>query len=133
MFYHIKKRRILSLVMRLLNRITHLKEKLIYSGLFLVFLILWYVFSFKCVYLTLFNITCPGCGMIRAYGSLLHGQIGEAFRYNFMFWSIPICWLYIMFDGKLFNRRVIDTTVLCVIAAGFIFLFVARLFGYFSV
>lgn len=119
--------------MRFLKRITHLKEKLLLTAAFLLFLLLWCAFSFQCVYLTLFHVNCPGCGMTRAYNALFHLQIGEAFRYNFMFWSVPICWLYIMFDGKLFGRRAVDLTVLGIIAAGFISLFIARLFGYLSV
>ena len=119
--------------MQFLNRVTHLKEKLLLTVVFLLFLLLCIKFSFQCVYLTLFHVYCPGCGMTRAYSALLHLQIGQAFRCNFMFWSVPICWLYIMFDGKLFGQRLLDTAVLGVIAAGFVILFVARLFGYFSI
>ncbi len=119
--------------MRFLNRITHLRAKLFFTALYSVFLLLWIYFSLPCVYFKFFHIYCPGCGMTRAYIALLHLQIGKAFKYNFMFWSVPLCWLYIMFDGKLFRRRYLDITVLCVIAAGFIILFAARLFGYLSI
>lgn len=119
--------------MRFINRITHLKEKLLFTALFAVFLLVWTGLSLPCVYRKIFHIYCPGCGMTHAYIALLHLRLGEAFKYNFMFWSVPVCWLYILFDGKLFRRPLVDNTILGVIAAGYIILFVIRLFGYLSI
>lgn len=112
------------------KRITHLREKLLLAAAYLVVLAVRTVCNWPCVYRMLFHIYCPGCGMTRAYISLFHLHIRQAFASNFMFWSIPICGLYVLFDGRLFRSRWLDGMVLSGIGAGFLFLFVARLFGY---
>jgi hypothetical protein len=39
----------------------------------------------KCPFLWLTGLKCPGCGAQRAVHYLLHGDISEAFRVNFLF------------------------------------------------
>ena len=41
-----------------------------------------YAFYPRCVFHTLTGLDCPGCGSTRALHALLHGRVGEAFRYN---------------------------------------------------
>ena len=38
-------------------------------------------------YLT--GVSCPGCGMTRAWLSVLHLHLGEAFAYHPLFWLVP--------------------------------------------
>ena len=35
-----------------------------------------------CLFHKLTGLNCPGCGMTRAAHATLHGQLGEAFRFN---------------------------------------------------
>ncbi|MBC8003272.1 MAG: DUF2752 domain-containing protein [Opitutaceae bacterium] len=35
-----------------------------------------------CVFHQLTGLNCPGCGMTRAAYAMLHGRVGEAFRFN---------------------------------------------------
>lgn len=42
----------------------------------------WFPF---CPFKALTGLECPGCGSQRAAHALLHGEIGEAFRYNALF------------------------------------------------
>lgn len=58
--------------------------------------------------------------MSRAYFSLLKFDIKLAFNYHPMFWSVPILYLYFLFDGKLFGKKLIDGIVLAAICLGFI-------------
>jgi len=45
----------------------------------------------RCPFLTATGLKCPGCGSQRAIHALLHGQLGEAFRYNALLpLSIPL-------------------------------------------
>lgn len=58
----------------------------------------------KCPFLLLTGYQCPGCGSQRAIHSLLHLDIGAAFRYNaFMLMALPYIFLGVYleyFGGK---------------------------------
>lgn len=43
------------------------------------------------------GISCAGCGMSRAWLSVLHGDISKAFYYHPLFWMmIPICIIFLI-------------------------------------
>lgn len=50
------------------------------------------VFGYTCIFRILFNIECPGCGLTRAFYSLLKGNIRESLHYNYTlpFWLFTI-------------------------------------------
>ena len=39
----------------------------------------------RCIFYSLTNFYCPGCGSQRAFSSLLHGELLQAFNYNILF------------------------------------------------
>ena len=41
-----------------------------------------FVFAGGCIFLSLFNIPCPSCGMTRATFALLRGRVAEALGYH---------------------------------------------------
>lgn len=44
-----------------------------------------------CMFHQLTGLDCPGCGSLRAMHQLLHGNLGEALRYNaFLILSLPL-------------------------------------------
>lgn len=59
----------------------------------------WILFTFppaahsfypRCVFRTVTGLECPGCGSTRALHALLHGRIGEAFRFNPLLFAVMI-------------------------------------------
>ena len=50
------------------------------------------IFGYTCIFRILFKIDCPGCGLTRAFFSLLKGDISSALHYNYtiFFWLITI-------------------------------------------
>ena len=46
-----------------------------------------YSFYPRCVFHAVTGLDCPGCGSTRAMHALLHGRVGEAFRYNPMLFA----------------------------------------------
>lgn len=99
--------------------IKHPILKLFFTLLAILIVILLYKNKIDCIFKSLLNIHCFGCGMTRAYIALLHGNIVQAFRWHFMFPSVPIVYLYILFDGKLFCNKKLNLTVLVSIIFGF--------------
>lgn len=82
-----------------------------------------------CVYRRFFGVICPGCYMTRAALALLRLDFQTAFRYHPMVFSLPIIAVYILKDGKLFNRKSVDAAVISAIGAGFVICYILRLNG----
>lgn len=67
----------------------------------------------------LIGISCAGCGMSRAWLSVLHGDISQAFHYHPLFWMVvPICIIF------LFHKK-LSSNYKKILIAIFIFLFLA--------
>ena len=103
-----------------MKKIKQLKNKLVLTAAYIVVLLIFWLLKLPCLYKYFFNIDCIGCGMSRAYFSLLRLDIADAFSYHPMFWSVPIAYLYLLFDGKLLGKKYLDITILIAIALGFI-------------
>jgi len=95
------------------------KDRLITFGLIVVLVLIMYFFNIPCLFKKVFKIPCPGCGMTRAYISLLHLDFKKAFEYNPMFWSVPILFLIYIFDIKIFKKEWVNTLIGVLIIAGF--------------
>ena len=50
------------------------------------------------------GISCPGCGMTRAYAALLKGDLTAAFGFHPLWPTAPFLFLYMMTEG-LYSRR----------------------------
>ncbi|MGM9878602.1 MAG: DUF2752 domain-containing protein [Bacilli bacterium] len=61
-----------------------------------------FVFDVNCLFKTIFNIPCPGCGLTRGFRALFKGDFALAFNYNIL--TIPIflfllgCMFLMIFD-----------------------------------
>ena len=86
-------------------KIHNLKEKLISCAWIFGVVLVMYIFKITCLFKWIFGIECPGCGITRAYISLLHLDLKQAFMYNHMFWAVPIFFLFYLFDGQLFKNK----------------------------
>lgn len=88
-------------------------------------------FKFECLFRNLFDICCPGCGLTRAFSSILNLDFYSAFKYNILgiplfIFSIIICIgividiikndnRTILFILNLFNKHFILIIVLIII------------------
>ena len=68
---------------------------------------------------TIHTAPCPGCGMTRAVLAALRLDLAAAFGYHAMFWSMPVLFLYFLFDQGLFRNKCWDRLVLWGICIGF--------------
>ena len=95
-------------------------------------LLFWVAMGWPCVFRSLTGIPCPCCGMSRAWLAVLRMEIGTAFGYHPMFWSIPVLVLFLFFDGRLFRRRWMNVSVLAALLGGIAVCYVIRVVGFLS-
>jgi hypothetical protein len=110
-----------------IGKIKELKNKLQLTFLYIGILIVLWCFKVPCLFKHFCEIECIGCGMTRAVLSALKFDFASAFAYHSMFWSIPILYIYFLYDGKVFGKKIIDLTVLITIAIGFVLNWVLKL------
>ncbi len=90
---------------------------------------LMYLGDVECLWLQLWGVPCPGCGMTRALRELLQGHLLASLRLHPMLPAVPILGLYFLYDGQLFRSRWLNLSVLGGILLGFLLHWVCRLVG----
>lgn len=91
--------------------------------------IAFYLLDIPCLFKALLKIPCPGCGMTRAYLSLFRLELGQAFAWHPMFWSVPLLVLLYFLDGKLFKTKWLNTALLIALGVGFLVHWIMLLLG----
>ncbi|MBR2223847.1 MAG: DUF2752 domain-containing protein [Christensenellaceae bacterium] len=109
--------------------IRNLKNKLIITAIYLLAAALLYLSGIGCVFRYFLGIICPGCGMTRALLSALRLDFAAAWNYHPMFWSVPILYLYFIFEEKLFRNRAFSITLFSIIGTGFAINWIYSLFS----
>lgn len=107
--------------------INNFKLKMVLTLLFSAAVAVMWMLDAKCIFLSLFHFPCPSCGMTRAWMFALRLDFAGAMAYHPMFWSVPLLYLYLLFDGRLFGKKALDRTVLITVAVGFAVTYVYRL------
>ena len=95
-----------------------------------VILTVYWILDLPCGYIALFGFPCPGCGMTRAWLSVLQLDLSAAFRWHPMFWCIPLIAVCILYDGKLFPGKKGNLLFWSILGAGILMVYLARLLGF---
>lgn len=106
---------------------THLRLKILLFGLFALLLAVWYLLDLPCIPRYLTGIICPGCGMSRAWLSVLRLDFASAFGYHPMFWSIPVLALYILYDGEPIRNHKVNYGILGLLLGALLICYIFRL------
>lgn len=88
--------------------------------------LLYYRFGCPVYYFT--GISCPGCGVSRACGALLHLDIAGAFYYHPLFWLGPVLAVVVLVRRGPLARPRVRNAVLVGIALCFIAVYILRMF-----
>lgn len=105
----------------------NLKFKFTFTIIYLFILLLASVLKLPCIFVGTMGIPCPGCGMTRALKSAIAFDFVKAFSYHWMFWALPIMYIYFLWEGRVFENGKIDKVIWCVIGVGFLANWVYRL------
>ncbi len=104
----------------------HIIDKLLVTAIFITLIALRWIFSIPCPFREFLHISCPGCGMSRAFFALCRLDIPAAFEHHYMVWSLPLLYFYFWFDGRLFKNKRLNIAVIIIIAAGFLINWLVR-------
>ena len=104
-----------------------LRESFICICILSISILLVYLLRIGCPIKFITGISCPGCGMTRAYYSLLHLDFKNVFYYHPLFWTLPIIILLILFKDKI-NPKAFNF-ILWFIILLFLVIYVIRLFS----
>ena len=97
---------------------------LLLAGYFAIAYIVMHYLDITCVFLKIFGILCPGCGMTRAFLSLLKLDFYNAVKYNIVVFFMPYVFMYLLFDF----RHKIHNVLLGIVAMVAIINWVIKLF-----
>ena len=105
-------------------------QKIFATLCFAAAVFIMYAASIRCPFLSFLHFPCPGCGMTRAFVSLLRGDPARAFSYNPRFILVPILYAYFIFDGRIFGKGA-DTAVIVLCTAYLAVTYAIDLFAFF--
>ena len=101
-------------------KIKNIKEKIIFLVIYLAVVATFYFLGAECIFKRLFGFGCVGCGMTRAVISLFSLDFKSAFYYHPMVFSLPLLFLYFLYDGNLFKNKTFNRVVIVLIFVGFL-------------
>lgn len=105
----------------------HVRQKLLLLLGYFIVVLLFYFLEIPCFFQFLFHIPCPGCGMTRSLFSLLQLDFTAAFFYHPMVFSLPLIFLYLVFDLPHFKEKKQENLFIVALAVGFFAVWVSKL------
>ncbi len=74
-------------------------------------------FEITCVFLKIFGIPCPGCGMTRAALALIRMDFYSAVKHNFLVFFMPYVFMYVFFEfkHKIHNKILLGIAIIAII------------------
>ena len=93
--------------------------------------IVYYLLGIGCPIKFITGISCPGCGMCRAWAAVLSLDFAQAFAFHPLFFLAPLFPIILLIEPFVSNRIV--TIALVVIGCAFIICWVIRLLMFFDI
>ena len=109
-------------------KISNLKDKLITCIIFSVIIAAYILFKVPCLFLYLFDVHCPGCGMTRAFINVLRLDFYNAFYMHPMIFAMPLVLVYYFADWRLFKQKWLNDGILAIILIGFLVNWIVKFF-----
>lgn len=101
-------------------KIKFIKQKIFATLALILTACIGYFFHLPCIFLRLTGIRCLGCGMTRAIIAAISLDFSSAFSFHFMFWSVPILYIALLTDGRIFPNKRANIILYVLIGIGFV-------------
>lgn len=99
---------------------------LLFFGLYLI--LTWIFLDNNCLIKIVFGVPCPGCGMTRAFISLLKFDLPSAFYYHPLFLLVPLIAFMVVYNERpLVNKLYKSNLVWILLGVMFIGCFILRI------
>ena len=118
--------------MQKLKEIKNVKAKIIATLAFCALIVVLWIYQTPCIIKFITGIPCPSCQITRGVLAALRFDFVSAWNYHPMFWSVPIIYLYFVFDGKLIKNNFLNIGLAVIMIAVFFINWGIRLFLLFS-
>lgn len=82
---------------------------------------------YGCVIKNVFGISCPSCGLTRAYNALLCGDVLLAYRLHPMFYLPPLLIFYCCTKGFVISKRA-DLVLIAVLVVAYFAVYFMKIF-----
>ena len=113
-------------------KFSDIKKKLIMTAAYFAILVLWNLLDLpSCMWIFLYEIPCPGCGMTRACLAALRFDFAAAFYFHPMFWSMPLLYLYFLSKDGIFRSKKANRVFLIAVLVGFVLSWVRSIILFF--
>ena len=106
-------------------------DKIIVTAAVAIVLAVCYYLRVPCAFNYVTGLPCLTCGMTRAWLSVIRLDFVSAYGYHQLFWTVPILYLYFLFDGELFGKKLIDRPVFFGILTAFVIRWIVILINFF--
>lgn len=103
-----------------------IKEYIKVIGCIVFVYVIFWVTGIGCPIKFLTGVSCPGCGMTRAYISLLHFDFHRAYSFHPLFW-VPAVWVPIFIFKNKIPKKIYKVLVILTIII-FVAVYLFRLF-----
>ncbi len=103
-----------------MKNITNVKLKIAASLFIVVYTVVLYHLPISCPVLEITGVRCLGCGMTRAWLSVLRLDFAAAFSYHAMFWAVPVLYAALWLDGNIFKNKKVNNLFYMALLCGFL-------------
>lgn len=113
--------------MKTIRDIKNVRIKLVSTLAFCLLILILWIDQTPCPVKYFTGIPCPCCYITRGLISAFRLDFVTAWNYHPMFWSVPVLYLFYLFDGAPFKRKYVNGIILAAIAVGFLATWTVRL------
>ena len=102
-----------------------IRELIPFVAIVVIMYSILYFLKLPCPIKLFTGVSCGGCGITRAWISVLSLNISDAFYYHPLFWTVPIAGLVFLFQDRIPNR--VYKMLVYLLAIAFLTVYIYRL------
>ena len=87
------------------------------------------ILGLSCPFKLMTGLSCPGCGLTRAYIAFLHGDLKKAIYYQPIFWTVPfLCLPFLRIERR--KTRILADIIFSLTVLAFLLIWIIRIWNH---